>query len=97
MAKNEDWWGEFKENAPDKVRFIATTETATVRSLMANGELEISDAWQTIEALEALDEVEGVDVAAFPTMTSFYYMMNTILPPLDDVHCRPGRLLCLRL
>jgi peptide/nickel transport system substrate-binding protein len=90
MEKFEDWWNadSFDSNAPDRVRFIATTETATVRSLMADQELEITDQWQTVEALEALDATEGIDVQAFPTMTSFYYMMNTRKPPLDDVHCR---------
>jgi peptide/nickel transport system substrate-binding protein len=90
MEKFADWWNadSFDPNAPDRVRFIATTETATVRSLMADQELEITDQWQTVEALEALDAMEGIDVQAFPTMTSFYYMMNTRKPPLDDVHCR---------
>ena len=90
MEKFEDWWnaGMFDPNAPDQGRFIATTETATVRALMDGGELEITDQWQTIEALEALEAMEGVSTRAFPTMTSFYYMMNTRKPPLDDVHCR---------
>ncbi|MFQ5855314.1 MAG: ABC transporter substrate-binding protein [Anaerolineae bacterium] len=88
MEKNEDWWGEFVANAPDQVRFIATTETATIRTLMANRELEITDQWQTVEALEALDQIEGIDVAAFPTINEFYYMINTRIPPTDDVHCR---------
>lgn len=88
MEKNEDWWGEFAENAPDEVRFIATTETATIRTLMADRELEITDQWQTVDALKALDEIDGVDVAALPTMTEFYYMINTRIPPTDDVHCR---------
>ena len=88
MEKHEDWWGEFVDNAPDEVRFIATTETATVRTLMANQELEITDQWQTVEALEALDAIEGIDVAPFPSMTAFYYMVNNRLAPTDDVHCR---------
>lgn len=88
MEKHADWWGEFHENAPDEVRFIATTETVTVRTLMANHELEITDQWQTVNALEALDEVDGIDVAAFPSMTAFYYMVNNRLAPTDDVHCR---------
>jgi len=90
MEKFDDWWnaGAFNENAPDQVRFIATTETATVRTMMSNGELEITDQWQTIEALNALDALDGVHTIAFPTMTSFYYMMDTRKPPLDDVHCR---------
>lgn len=88
MEKFPDWWGEFVDNAPDQFRMIATTETATVRTLMSNGELDISDQWQTIEALQALDQIEGVDIAAFSNLTSFYFMLNTKLPPLDDVHCR---------
>jgi peptide/nickel transport system substrate-binding protein len=90
MEKFQDWWNAatFHPNAPDKARFIATTETATVRSLMADQELEITDQWQTVEALQALDAVEGIDITAFSTMTSFYYMMNTRKPPLDDIHCR---------
>ncbi len=55
MEKNADWWGEFAPNAPDTIRFIGTTEAATIRTLMANKELEISDQWQTVQALEALD------------------------------------------
>ena len=90
MERFDDWWNaeNFAANAPQEVRFIATTETATVRALMEDGELEITDQWQTIEALEALDNMDGVTVSAFTTMTSFYYMMNNTLPPLDDVHCR---------
>jgi peptide/nickel transport system substrate-binding protein len=90
MSKFEGWWNAeaFHPNAADEVRFIGTTETATVRSLMADGELEITDQWQTNEALQALDGLDGIDITAFPTMTSFYYMMNTKLAPLDDVHCR---------
>jgi len=88
MEKYEDWFGEFAANAPDEVRFIATTEAATVRTLMSREELEITDQWQTIEALEALGEMEGVDVAAFPVLTEFYYMIHTKKPPTDDIHFR---------
>ena len=88
MEKFDDWWGEFVENAPEQFRMIATTETATVRTLMSNRELDISDQWQTIEALEALDAIEGVDIVAYSNLTAFYYMLNTQKPPLDDVHCR---------
>jgi peptide/nickel transport system substrate-binding protein len=90
MDKFDDWWNadSFHPNAAGQVRFIATTEPATVRSLMDDGELEITDQWQTIEALDALNAMEGVGTIAFPSMTSFYYMMNTTKPPLDDVNCR---------
>lgn len=90
MEKFNDWWNaeNFNPNAPDRVRFIGTTETATVRSLMDDGELEITDQWQTIEALEALDAMDGIGITAFPTTTAFYFMMNTRKAPLDDINCR---------
>ena len=88
MGKFADWWGKFNPNAPDEVRFIGTTEAVTVRSLMENKELEISDQWQSFEAYQALDEVEGTSIAALPSMSSFYYMVNNKIPPTDDEHCR---------
>lgn len=88
MEKFGDWWGEFNPNAPDEVRFIGTTEAITVRSLMENKELEISDQWQSFEAYQALEKIEGVEIAPLPSMSSFYYMVNTKKPPTDDIHCR---------
>ncbi|NOZ70813.1 MAG: ABC transporter substrate-binding protein [Chloroflexi bacterium] len=88
MEKNKAWWGNFAANAPDEVRFIATTETATVRTLMSDRRLEISDQWQTVAGLKALDGIAGIGIAAIPTMSEFYFMMNTKIAPTDDIHCR---------
>ncbi|MCJ7531923.1 MAG: ABC transporter substrate-binding protein [Anaerolineales bacterium] len=88
MEKNTDWWGQFNPKAPDEVRFIGTTEASTVRSLMQNHELEISDQWQSFEAYQALEKMEGVKIAALPSMSSFYYMVNNKKAPTDDEHCR---------
>lgn len=88
MAKFTDWWGTFNPNAPDEARFIGTTEAVTIRTLMQNGELEVTDQWQSLEAYDALAKIEGVEVAPIPTLSAFYYMVNNKKPPTDDVHCR---------
>ncbi|MDH7487502.1 MAG: ABC transporter substrate-binding protein [Anaerolineae bacterium] len=88
MEKFPDWWGKFNPNAPDEARFIITTEAVTVRSLLENKELEITDQWQSLEAYQAFEKIPGVKVIALPTLSSFYYMINTKKPPTDDVHCR---------
>ncbi|MGA2763291.1 MAG: ABC transporter substrate-binding protein [Spirochaetia bacterium] len=88
MGKNTRWWGKFNPNAADEVRFIGTTEGVTVRTLMQNKQLEITDQWQSFEAYQALEKIDGVKVAALPSMTSFYYMVNTKKAPTDDVHFR---------
>ena len=54
MTKFADYHGTFAENAPDTVEIINGTEAATVRTMMANGELEISDQWQTYDAYQSL-------------------------------------------
>jgi peptide/nickel transport system substrate-binding protein len=90
MTKYANWWNaaSFNANAPDQVRFILNTEPATIRALMSTGELEISDTWQSMEALQALDQMDGVDITAYPTLSGFYFMMNNKRAPMDDVHCR---------
>jgi len=88
MEKFPGWWGKFNPNAPDEARFIITTEAVTVRSLLENKELEVTDQWQSVEAYQAFEKIPGVKVIALPTLSSFYYMINTKKPPTDDVHCR---------
>jgi len=88
MEKFDDYWGDFVPNAPDEVKFIGTTEAITVRTMMSRGELEISDQWQSLEALESLDKTEGVDIATLYLGTIFYYMVHTKKAPTDDVHFR---------
>jgi peptide/nickel transport system substrate-binding protein len=88
MEKNGDWWGTFNAKAPDEVRFIGTTEAVTIRSLMENEQLDISDQWQSFEAYQALDKMDGVTISPLPSLSSFYYMVNTKKAPTDDVHCR---------
>jgi len=88
MGKFDGYWGEFKPNAPDEVKFIGTTEPVTIRTMIARRELEISDQWQSVEALKALDEIEGVDIAVSYLGTMFYYMLHNKKPPTDDVYFR---------
>ncbi len=88
MEKFDGYWGEFKPNAPDLAKLIGTTEPVTIRTMMARRELEISDQWQTVEALRSLDAIEGVDIATMYLGTMFYYMIHTKKPPTDDANFR---------
>ncbi|UCC63807.1 MAG: ABC transporter substrate-binding protein [Anaerolineae bacterium] len=90
LEKNEDWWAAdmFVENSPDEVRFIPLPEAATLKTLMANQELEISDQWQSADTFRSVAEIEGVEIAAFDAVTVLHIYMITARPPLDDVHCR---------
>ncbi len=88
MVKFDDYWAGLKPNSPDKVIFIGTTEPSTIRTLLMNRELEISDQWQPKEAWEALDQIQGIDIAQIPSGAEFYLMIHTRKPPTDDIYVR---------
>jgi peptide/nickel transport system substrate-binding protein len=89
MEKFSDYWAGFADKAPDIVEMIGTTEAITIRTLMANKELEFTDQWQTLENFKEIKKIEGVHIeASMDTTGGWYLMMNTMKPPLDDVHVR---------
>lgn len=87
MERNDDYFLGVPEVAPDTVRLRYGLEAATVRTLIAQGEHDISSQWLPPEVLKSL----AADGAQFLRETgggAFYIKMNTQKPPLDDVHCR---------
>jgi peptide/nickel transport system substrate-binding protein len=88
LEKFDDYFAFIDPLAPDIFEMIGTTEAATVRTSMMRRELEISDQWQTLEAFQSLDGIDGVDIARWPDGGQLYLMMNTQKPPLDCVHAR---------
>lgn len=88
MEKFDEYFFGHKWNAPDEVVCIRVAETATAVRMMQTQDLEITDQWQPVSSWEALDAIEGVDIAAFYPGTVFHYMMHTRKPPTDDIHFR---------
>jgi len=88
MERFKDYWGEFGKNAPDLVKFLGTTEPATIKTMISNGQLDITDQWQSTEALDAMSKLKGVTMTTIPTTGEFYLMMHTKKPPTDDLHFR---------
>lgn len=86
-AKNAGYFLGVPAKAPDTVRLRYGLEAATVRTLIARGEHDISSQWLPPEVLKAL----SADGARFLTESgtgAFYLKLNTTKPPLDDVNCR---------
>jgi len=88
MEKNPHYWLPIDLDAPEEVKFIATTEPVTIRTLISRRELEISDQWQTEEGWKSLDAIKGIDITGFFMGGVFYYMMHTKKAPTDDIHFR---------
>lgn len=83
-----DYWKEVDPDAPLEFRFIGTTETATVRTLIRRRELEISDFRQPAEFYQNVAKEEGVKIAKMFGGSTLYCMMHTQKPPTDDIHFR---------
>ncbi len=87
FLRNEDYFLGVPDAAPDRVRLRYGLEAATVRTLIATNEHDISSQWLPPEVLRAIGNAGG----QFLTETSagaFYVKMNTTKAPLDDVNCR---------
>ncbi|MCY3878573.1 MAG: ABC transporter substrate-binding protein [Rhodobacteraceae bacterium] len=87
MVRNPGYFLGIGEKAPDTVRLRYGLEAATVRTLIAQGEHDISSQWLPPEVKRALAE-DGNQLLTEGGTGSFYFKMNTAKAPLDDVHCR---------
>jgi peptide/nickel transport system substrate-binding protein len=87
LAKNADYFLGASPKAPDVVRQRYGLEAATVRTLIAQGEHDISSQWLPPEVLKALASA-GSPLVTETGMSEFYIKMNTTKAPLDDVNCR---------
>ena len=87
MSKNDAYFLGIPENAPDTVRLRYGLEAATVRTLIAQGEHDISSQWLPPEVKRALAD-DGNQLLTEGGTGSFYFKMNTTKEPLDDPHCR---------
>ncbi|GKY89639.1 ABC transporter substrate-binding protein [Sinisalibacter aestuarii] len=87
MEKNGSYFLDIAEAAPDQVRLRYGLEAATVRTLIAQGEHDISSQWLPPEVMKALAD-DGAQLFTEGGTGAFYLKMNTTKPPLDDVNCR---------
>ena len=87
MMKFDGYFLGVSEKAPDTVRLRYGLEAPTVRTLIAQGEHDISSQWLPPEVKRAL-AADGNQLLTEGGTGSFYFKMNTAKAPLDDVHCR---------
>lgn len=87
MEKNGGYFLGIADAAPDTVRLRYGLEAATVRTLIAQGEHDISSQWLPPEVMKALAK-DGAQLLSESGTGAFYVKMNTTKAPLDDVNCR---------
>lgn len=87
-TKFSEYWQGWEEDAPEAIKLLDNTEGATVRTMMANKELEITDMWQSTENINALEKLPGVSIARYSRGSIQNMMLNTKKAPTDDVYFR---------
>ncbi|SLM18420.1 Extracellular solute-binding protein family 5 [uncultured spirochete] len=91
----EEWYGgKWDPNAPTAFKEIDTTEASTIRTMMRNKELEITDMWQSSENLNAMSKLPGVEIVMYSALANQNMYFNTKKAPTDDVNFRKA-LACL--
>lgn len=90
----EDYHLGWSENAPNKIQIINNSEPATVRTMLAARELELSDNWQSAESLDAMSKINGIEIAPFSMSAQQQLNLNISIPPTDCLYFRKA-LACL--
>ena len=88
IERYEGYHGGWQDGAVDEVRWLVTSDEATVRALAASGELSMTSQYQATETYEALADNDQYYLVEQDTAVAFYYKLNTQIPPTDDVHIR---------
>ena len=86
--KFEDYWAGIDEDCPQEFKAIGTNEAVTIKTMMQRKELEIADQYQSAETVNALDQMDGIDVMNTRLGTIAYLFINNSKAPTDDVHIR---------
>lgn len=84
----DDYFRGWREEQIDEVQNIYTKEDATVVSLMKTGQLNMTCAWRSYETMKALKRLPGVYIKTDTSATLARLMINTKIPPTDDIHIR---------
>ena len=86
--KFDDHWRGWEEGAPDFLKEFAFPGEVAVRTMMKNGELDISSETLPQEGYETLREMPGINTVAYLSPQNLQIMLNTKIAPTDDIHVR---------
>jgi len=99
MTFYSKYWGYVAPDHATEYYIVAEPAATTEISMMDLGQLEISSSWLSDLQYESLNGtmVSGapIYIANIPEPNEYYYMLNTKIPPLDDVHVREALAYCL--
>ncbi len=89
IARNPDYFLGWTKGTPiDEVRFIQTSDDATVKALAEKGELGLSSHGLGNDTYEAIGKMNGYKLIQTRTSGGFVIKLNTKVYPTDDLHVR---------
>jgi peptide/nickel transport system substrate-binding protein len=86
--KFDNYWAGWEEDAPDFFREFAFPGEVAIRTMMRNRDMEITSETLPTEAYDALSEIPGIEAPAYLSDHNLQIMLNTQVPPTDDIHVR---------
>lgn len=89
IARNADYFLGWTKGKPiDEVRFVQTSDDATVKALAEKGELGLSSHGLGNDTYESIGRMKGYKLIQTRTAGGFVIKLNTKVYPTDDVHVR---------
>lgn len=83
-----DYFLGWETNAPKYFKLSGAIEPVSVRTGVANKELEITDEIQPLENYNTMATFAGVSIVAYESGTNMNLCLNTKKAPTDDIHFR---------
>lgn len=89
IDRNPDYFLGWTKGKPiDEVRFVQTSDDATVKALAEKGELGFSSHGLGNDTYEAIGRMSGYKLIQTRTAGGFVIKLNTKVYPTDDIHVR---------
>jgi peptide/nickel transport system substrate-binding protein len=89
IDRNPDYFLGWNKGKPiDEVRFVQTSDDATVKALAEKGELGLSSHGLGNDTYESIGKMAGYKLIQTRTSGGFVIKLNTKTYPTDDVHVR---------
>ncbi len=89
IDRNPDYFLGWTKGKPiDEVRFVQTSDDATVKALADKGELGLSSHGLGNDTYEAIGKMAGYKLIQTRTAGGFVIKLNTKVYPTDDIHVR---------
>ncbi len=85
-----DYWGGWPhgDKSIDEAHSVFLQETATVKTMLRTGELQMVEHWRTYEDYQDMEKISGVSVLTYLSPEELCYKINTKKAPTDDIHIR---------